>query len=568
MPIFSDVSRYNGTNQNTSLELTIDEAVLEVVCENQHLILRSKSSIFLYKFNRPSMELNLVLSCQGAAPFICARLRDQSTLVCLDLDHILRVVPLADRHGKEREMSLAEHFKDEKEKWASFVLLSDERLCLVVTRAKLILVDIILMKCTGSVDIRRLDVLRKCNHISGVWRSKFVETETNTGDLIYLSLTHDIVAMRLLRKQIKGKNKKNGVPFKECIRWAHQLKSPPMLLKTVLLDEFTELLYISSLVNNSTRVLSVDRRVCVQGDSDDEGEESFIGLHSYYPPFKPLGIMTSFDWCHRQGELIETKYNFRTRIHMSTIGLGIVQYDGDAGRRVKLLTMNSMADIYHQTLSPKGTPVIMTQKDDKNFLEEMRRARNSLVDQENLNNVLTVTGCHNLKELFLDAIFHDPVEGDDMDVETPAERHEQIKRKMRRAKWNRPVGKLKKYRDVLSQDLLAVWDVSDEEDNAVAGEDDGDEDNAGNLSRFMEPSHKVSAWLATHDSTEVAPAPDNGDNLDYDVETSRYEENRETMQEIEERLSDSQMFMDTSLGPDVSTQQKRRAKKKSRVSGF
>lgn len=528
-----------------------------------------------------------MLSCQGVAPFISARLRNETDLVCLDLDHILRVVPLADCHGKEREMSLAEHFEGAKDKWANLLLLRGNRLCLVVTRCKLIIVDVVLMVCTGSVDMRQLDVLSACNDISGVWRSKFEEADDETaGDLIYLSLVHNVVAIRLMTNQLS----KSGriVSFKECIRWTHQLKSPPLLLKSVLVDATTELLYVSSLVNNCTRVLYVNRSVCVQDDDDEEDggggrrdgdaeDEEYIGLHSYHPPFKPTDILTSFNWCHRQGELIETRYNFRTRINLCTIGLGIVvardteEDVEESSRSVKLLTMSSMGDIYHQRLSPKqqhhqsANGVAEGDEEQKEFLEAMRQTRNSLVDRENMNNVLTVTGCHNVKALFIDAICHDPMQEDGSfaDKETPAEQQERMKRKMRRTKWNRTVGKLRRYKDVLSQDLLAIWDVSDDEERA--GEDDDHE--RGDMNLLMEPSHKVSTWLQ---STQLPVAEMDDFSMDFGS-TSRYPgEGEEEEEEDQVPLEDSKLFIDTSLAlPEVSSsQQQRKVAKKKRILGF
>lgn len=553
----------------------MDETIFEVLFEDQHLILRSKSTVYLFKFRPKSSELEMLLSCQGAAPFICARLRGRTALLCLDLDHILRIIPLATGHGPEREISLAEHFTDAKEKWASFTVLRDKRFCLVVTQTKLIVVDIISMTCTGSMDMVKRRMLRKCNHLTGVWQSKFKEPEDDRlGELIYLSTVHDVIALRLVsNEQRKGRTKQFSWSTKECIRWSHQLKSPPMLLKTVLLDDSTELLYISSLVNNSTKILYVDRSVCVKGEDEehadekeevkDESQEHFVGLHSYHPPFKPLDMLTSFKACLQQGELIETRYNFKRRINLSTIGLGIIR-DTERERTVKLLTMTSMGDIYHQRLQPKPEDDGESEEDEKltaraekQFLEEMRQTRNSLEARENMNNVLTITGRYNLKGLFADAVFCDPV--DEVvagDKDTPEESQKPLWRNKRRAKWNRPLAMLRKYKDVLSQDLLAVWDVSDDEEQQ--GEEEDGEHKGGNINYVMEPSEKVSAWLHSAQALPDTESMDFGNMTKFEMDDGDFPQQTQ---------EDSQMFMDTS---ELSNTQQRKVarKKKGRISGF
>lgn len=553
----------------------MDETIFGVLFEDQHLILRGKSTVYLFKFRPKTSDLEMLLSCQGAAPFICARLRGRTALLCLDLDHILRIIPLATCHGPEREISLAEHFTGAKEKWASFTVLRDNRLCLVVTQTKLIVVDIISMTCTGSVDMEKRGMLRRCNHLTGVWQSKFRETEDDQlGELVYLSTVHDVIALRLLsHEQRKGRTKQFSWSVKECIRWSHQFKSPPMVLKSVLLDDSTELLYISSLVNNSTKILYVDRSVCVKGDDEEEEgeekekekkvkEEHFVGLHSYHPPFKPLDMLTSFNACLQQGELIETRYNFKRRLNLSTIGLGIVR-DTEKERSVKLLTMTSMGDIYHQKLQPnpaddgesEGEEELAV-KEEKQFLEEMRQARNSLEARETMNNVLTITGRYNLKELFADAVFCDPVDVAG-DQETPAESQQRLRRKKRRAKWNRPLAALRKYKDVLSQDLLAIWDVSDDEERTGGGDGEDGEEEGGNINHLIEPSEKVSAWLHSA-QVQATESMDLGNLTKFEMD------DEDVPQQTQE---DSQMFRDTS---ELSNTQQRRVarKKKGRISGF
>lgn len=287
-------------------------------------------------------------------------------------------------------------------------------------------------------------------------------------------------------------------------------------------------------------------------------EQEHLGLHSYHPCFTPLSIRSSFEWCYQQGALIETRHNFQTRVNLATIGLAIIQ-DPQDDQNVILLTMNSMGDLYHQTLSPKTGA--LRYSTDANFLAKMRQTGVQLVARQDAQSVLTLTGCFNLKSLFVDAVYDDAVEEAGIE-ETHLERQDRLRRMMRKAKWNRPVGRLRKYKDVLSQDLLAVWDVSDEDDDEKGDIDEEVE----HMVRSMAPAEKVNAWLHStqvHQDLDVDFSMDMGSSskcgaVQKPVELPRGRTSQEK----------SDLFLDVSAVPETATQQHKVAAKKRRVLGF
>lgn len=596
----TDTSRYNGSSalntEQPNSKMQFKSSIKEVQYDRGHLILRCKSYVYLYNFDPVSVAFELLIRCKGEAPFICARLsNDQSEMICLDLDHILRVIPLKKKgSAKTREMSLAEYFEGEENKWGQFVTLSSsDNLCLVATRSKLLLVDLVKMECRGCTDIKKMDLVVPCSSIGGVWKSDLCEITDS--ELIYLTTTHEVFAIKLLLDDVTkswkgGKSLKKCVPFKVCIRWTHQFKSDPLVLKSTCLDETKEMLYLSSLVNNSTRVLLVEWSACalskhkqVNGEDnepqeEDESEEEpepepILSLHSYHPPFKPTDLATSHNTCLERGLLLETEYDMRTQINMSTVGLGIFQGNGMGGS-ITLLTMNSQGDIYHQKLTSttkreeeNGEEGESNRGEEKEgvFMEEMRRAQRTLMDRDK-DDTLAVTETKNARSLFFDVI--GPNDESECTKAEEKERRDRLKKMKRKWNWNRPIGKLKRYKDVLSQDLLDVWDVSESEGEAEMDEDDEDV----RLSRFMAPADKVNFWLQSHQSPAVVGAaaveeeekPETA--LDWTVDDDVFCSTQRDGQEA--AVEDTEVYLDLSGGPDKPTQKREVKKKTKRASGF
>lgn len=578
-----------NTEQPTS-KMRFKSSIREVLYDRGFLILRCKFDVFLYKFDPVAVEFELLMRCKGEAPFICARLsNDQSEMICLDLDHILRIIPV-EKKGDEnkREMSLTEYFEGAQNKWAQFVTLANSNhLCLVATRSKLLLVDIVRMECKGCTDAKQIHLIPTCSSIGGVWKSELCEI-TNS-ELIYVTTTHEVFAIKLLLDKVKksfkgGKSAKSCVQFKVCIRWTHQLTSDPVVLKSTCLDENKEMLYLSSLVNNSTRVLLVDWSQCavtkhkqVDGDNErqdevEDGEseeepEPIMSLHSYHPPFKPTDLATSYNTCLELGMLLETEYDMRTQINMSTVGLGIFQGNGMGGS-ITLLTMNSQGDIYHQKLTSttKREQAEGEEEPDRCevkegvVIEEMRRAKNTLMDRDK-DDTLFVTETKNARSLFLDVI--GPNDESEWNEAEEQERRDRLKKMKRKWNWNRPIGKLKRYKDVLSQDLLDVWDVSESEGEAALDEDDED----ARIARFMAPADKVNFWLQSNQNgaaSEAVAEEKLEPMLDWPVKDDLFC----ITQRDELAIEESEVFLDLSAGPDKPTQKREVKKKTKRASGF
>lgn len=490
--IFDYTSGHSTPKTVTSPEPVIrfKRAMFEVLYDRQHLIVRSKMSVELFWIHPIPMQLDLLVRCKGNVPFVCASLsHDEKHLICLDVDHCLRVVPI-DASTASREMSLAPLLSDQQgDKWAHLISL-DEDFLVLVSRSKLLLIDNHNMECTDTIDFKQVRMMANCSIISGIWRSKL------STDMVYVTTSHDVFALKLTVSPMESR-----LSIKVCIRWTHQLKSEPIALKSTLVDGSKEVIFVTSQAPNNTRVLLVEQEIC-KGPYRAEDKDR-IGWHSYSPPLKPSDPAESLNTCLEMGLFAETNHDLRPRITKCTTGIAIFPSVDPGFGIVTLITMNSQGDLFHQQMKPLVN-VFSHDEELRDLNTSMAEFRN-IVRQLDTRDRLTITSMENLKPMFFEAI------GDHQSVaETECEKHQKSGR--RRPKWNRPVAQLKRYKDVLSQDMLAIWDVSDGDTDSNLSGELGDGDGNGTMQRYLPPADKVSFWL--HSNATCAPT----DNEFYDPE--------------------------------------------------
>lgn len=505
-------------------------------------------------------------------------------------------------------MSLKKWFSEEHDKWSQFITLENAPdLIAVATRTKLFLVNIHKMRVVGQINVLKVDLIPNCSEITGIFNSHLNKNNGDYSDLIYLATTHELLAMRLLFSD-RGKGFAK-VPFNVCVRWTHQLKSATLFLKSTYVESVdTEFVFISSLVDNSTRVLCVERNQCLGAEEDSDEEEEgevdeegrlmkrdatpSIGLHSFYPPFKPIDLATCFNSCLQMGALAETKFDMKRRLKLSTVGLGMFQdMEMDGRGSINLLVVNCMGDISHQKLIAKREEGEKEKEVDNEYLEEMRRTREIMVQKEMKKGekLLRITSWENLKGLFHEAIGKEEErvvengekekggeEEEELDKlemneeekkEKEKKRKEKVRRMKRKSKWNRPIGKLRQYKDVLSQDLLAIWDVSEEE--VDSGEEE--EEEIEGWKKYLKPAERIGIWLQQSEKVTQEIGGQGVVREDVDVVMGDSEERMEireqNMREVDELERDS--FINRSQVLETSTQQRRAVKRKSsRVVGF
>lgn len=256
--------------------------------------------------------------------------------------------------------------------------------------------------------------------------------------------------------------KKDNFEMNSIIRWVHQLKSPPLMIKTDNNDQEEEIILIAS-------PLVGDSKICVTSKNDR------LQHISKYLPHKPYSIRDSFDEAQIRGFCIDPYSNIKKRTRLCNMGISLICKED----RNLIYTQNSAGDVHRQFFGDK----VNLEYGDVSLLMDKWRIETKYET--------TIQGCAteilNMKSMLIPMMQRtitnkeaESFEG----IETVKPRH--------RPRWKRPVNELHRYKDALASDMLSIWDFpqTTEDDKTLISMDKA------------QPADKVAEWLNRRPSTD------------------------------------------------------------------
>ncbi|XP_059621602.1 uncharacterized protein LOC132265119 [Phlebotomus argentipes] len=399
------------------------------------LVIRQKNTVTILQSENSIFSLTKCKTIESLLPFVSVFFDKEEVdfVYTMDVEFFLKKWDIRDDPVECSAKNLAQVNKFRKgdakkaSNWATIQDLSAKHFIYAdQQQLKIRIIDKVQFSTIQSV--RLDDLVSNCSEICAVAVSKFP-------NLIYVATTHDCFALDVSKS-----------PSQPCfqLRWTHHLTSHPIVMKTCLVENNTELILLSSLVFGDLRILCNEREVC----SADENETKMLFQYkSYHLPYKMQSMSQLYEIARLKGKCLNPKIPTLKRISFSTCGVAFVS---DSSERIKILTANSVGDIFTQNLTTK----LMKTNDDLNdCIEAMEILEKNLSVERRLTS-FKITGRDDLKPLkrvFRGRRFNQRKDADE------------LRSSKRRLKWKRRIVELRKCTDVLAQDLLAIWEFSDEE---------------------------------------------------------------------------------------------------------
>lgn len=290
-----------------------------------------------------------------------------------------------------------------------------------------------------------------CEEISCITNSKI------NSNLMYIGTFHKLFGIDLRFV------KKTELEMSSVIRWTHQLKSPPLMIKTDKNTQEEELILLSSPLVGDSKICVISRNAQME-------------LISNYLPHKPYSIYNSFIEAQmKAGCCIDPFSMFKKRVRLCNMGISLICKED----RNLIFTQNSAGDVFQQFFGDKFT----LQYDDVSL--QLDDWMNETIGETTYNG--HATEIIDLKSMLIPLMQR---KCKDNETET-FEGVETVKPK-RYPKWQRSVNELHVYKDALASDLLSIWEF---QPSTVIDEALG----SMNQSR---PTEKVNEWLNRRPSTD------------------------------------------------------------------
>lgn len=290
-----------------------------------------------------------------------------------------------------------------------------------------------------------------CEKISSITKSKI------NPNLMYIGTYHKLFGVDLRFV------KKTKIEMSSVVRWNHQLKSPPLMIRTDNNQQEEEIILISS-------PMVGDSRICIT--SKNERMEHI----SNYLPHKPYSIHNSFREAQNKGYCIDPMSMLKKRVKLCNMGISLMCTDD----RNIIFTQNSAGDVFQQYFGEE-----LQDDDDIGLLMNkwMVETKNQTNFPQHITEILDMKSILiPLKQKKLRDKETETFEGVET-VET---------KRLKRPRWQRSVNELHLYKDALASDILSVWEFKP----------NSDVDHVLHTLDDTQPTEKVSEWLRRRPSTE------------------------------------------------------------------
>lgn len=265
---------------------------------------------------------------------------------------------------------------------------------------------------------------------------------------LYIGTSHHLLVVDI-RAGTKHQN--------QLTRYAHLLRTPPLMIDAV--------------GGGPSGMIANERIASLTGTfSDDSVLINHTKAKAVFATVRVASINDTVAYLKRKGLLAEAA-KIKTPDNNVNIGSRLLRLKG----KLYLFTHKSSADVFFQEIEAKDPD---EETSTTNYYENESKLLQNLTDGDTSKGkyeVTTVTNFNSLKNI--------------LKYEMPsAEELPDIQEAERAQRWQRPVANLHSFKDLLSSDLLAVWEV-----NSLSGE------------RQLESSTIVNGWLRNQDHANVEP---------------------------------------------------------------
>ncbi|GAB0090516.1 hypothetical protein DMENIID0001_052520 [Sergentomyia squamirostris] len=430
------------------------------------LMIRQKNVITIIETEKKTFDLDDCKVIESAVPIVAAFLdnEDSNFAYTLDAEKFLRKWSLSEPDVVEisnKNMIHTKKFRKDNQKktsnWGTVCHLND-KLLIYADRHHVKLVNKILLDTCHTITLE--EYAYPCSEICFVKVSKFQ-------NLIYIASTHDCFAVGWTQETSK-------IVHAVHLRWTHQLGSHPMFLETCLTQDDAELILVASMEPGDSKILCNERGVKQEGSS--ESEKAKYEYKSYYYPSKLRNLTELYNIARLRSKCINPTIPMRKRIDFSTCGISILR---DMAGTVKILTANSVGDIFEQELTKSEADITPWIESIECLEQHIHSTKVIKKSDKEINPRFQNTGVVNLKSL--QKVFRC------RQFKRNNGEEEKIAPK-RRAKWKRPIKELRMFKDILSQDILDIWELSDDETQNVI-------DNDSSYVQTLPAREKVGNWL-------------------------------------------------------------------------
>lgn len=298
--------------------------------------------------------------------------------------------------------------------WNCLRTYNDEHVICHTDRRRVHLFDDLVMIDPNQPTFRYdfTDVLSHCEEITCMERSPH-------NNLVYIGTTHSVFAV-----DFRQANSANV----QLLKWKHHLKTSPAMLDIIC--------------NSSTDVVAVGGRTC--GDVRIfEAINTDTEVNSTRLLYKPLSMCDTYNVARKYGHCLSPMSCVRRQSELSQVGLlslGTTDVQ-------HLMTQNSAGTVFVQKITNKEIC------DDVSVAESIAAWDEQLMEHSRAHSQPLATTLTNFKSLH-GALRFDLNTLDETIVEPIPSRPRQ--------KWQQTIKELSSYADLLSKDMLALWEVKNE----------------------------------------------------------------------------------------------------------
>lgn len=286
-----------------------------------------------------------------------------------------------------------------------------------------------------------------------------------------------------------------GIDFRQMkhplLRWAHQIKKPPMMMESCLYGG-TELISLSSHEVGDLKIFNFDGN-------------SFNNL-----PFTPNSIVHSYNHNCEEGNFLLS--NIRDHVKLSTTGIALKS--NVSKLQIRLFTQNVAGDIFESVLSCHKN--LQTNynihdyfKDWSEHIDDLKDPNEFLTDSEKLER----------QDLIVDDIVR--VEGiakiftcDDLQSRFAVEEDDNL-HTQRHPEWKISIEKARNYKDLLAKEIMNIWDDIDIEEikpqlfaDALEATEQTRENSADRITRWLRASNNENVVIEEISFAENVELPE------------------------------------------------------------